>query len=190
MELDIEKFNLLKRAVVKKFGSVPGSPTDFDDLASAIQQASSKFLSVSTLKRMWGYVPSTHEPTYSSLSVLARYAGYRDWHSFCAQAECVVDSGFTSKGVIVAAELETGRQVRIEWNDDKECTIRKIVSPAQFEVVEARNIKLRTGDTFTTNMLMVGERFVAGDCRRNGAALGTYTGAQKGGIKSIKLLTH
>lgn len=185
MDIDLNKLNLLKRAVEKKFGSIPGSPSDFDSLAAQIQSASSKHLSASTIKRVWGYVKTPHSPTYTTLSVLARYVGFNDWYSFCVRTGGGDDSGFSNDGIVIATEMKVGDVLHIEWDDNKGCTVMKIEELAGFKVVEANNIKLKSGDTFTSSIFMIGDKFVATDCWREGAYLGTYTGARKGGIKAI-----
>ncbi|MDE6017905.1 MAG: hypothetical protein K2G85_03725, partial [Muribaculaceae bacterium] len=85
MNFDQYRLRKLKQAVEETFGRTPGSPSDFDTLSYQILSYTNDKLGVSTLKRFWGYVKSTHIPTRTTLSVLARYAGYRDWDSFCSQ---------------------------------------------------------------------------------------------------------
>lgn len=77
---DIEK---LKQAIEKKAGRTMRSPVDFDRLSYLIHENIREQISPSTLKRLWGYVSSSHMPRYSSLSTLARYIGYPDWDAFC-----------------------------------------------------------------------------------------------------------
>lgn len=40
-------------------------------------------ISLSTLKRLWGYVPYTSRPRLTTLNILSRYVGYRDFSAFC-----------------------------------------------------------------------------------------------------------
>ncbi|MDE6535968.1 MAG: hypothetical protein K2K82_08200 [Muribaculaceae bacterium] len=188
MEIDQLKLQLLKQAVERTFGRPLGAPTDFDALSAQILSSTGRTLGVSTLKRLWGYVTSSHTPSYSTLSILARYVGFHDWHSFCSHFHDLDDSGFSKEGMIIAAELEIGATIRAEWNGDKVCSLRKIAQPARFEVVEAKNIKLNPGDTMTIDTLSVGQKLIATDCLRAGRALGTYTGATKDGIIALTQL--
>nr|MBD5376530.1 hypothetical protein [Bacteroides sp.] len=186
MQTDYQNLDLLKEAVERKFGSTPNSPTDFVSLSTDIQTATTKSLGISTLKRVWGYVKSSHAPTYTTLSVLARYAGFRDWYAFCAQCGGNEESGFSEDSVIVSADLECGAIVRAEWGGEKWCTLRKTEHPTRFVIVDAHNIKLRAGDAGTVNTLSIADKFVMTDCERGGVRMGTYIGAKSEGITSIK----
>lgn len=177
MDADQTKLDLLKKTVEHTYGYPIGAPTDFDDLAARILQATNRSLGISTLKRLWGYVKSPHRPSYTTLSILARYAGFHDWHSFCARVQNAEESGFAIDGVIIAADLELGKVIRTEWGGNKMCCFKKIGSPARFEVIESRNIKLAPGDTLTVTTLSVGQKLIVTDCRRDGRSLGTYTAA-------------
>ncbi|MDE6101062.1 MAG: hypothetical protein K2L46_08820 [Paramuribaculum sp.] len=83
MKPDKEKLELLLSIVGKKFGTSPRTPTDFAQLTSAIHQTTGRTIGLSTLKRLWGYVTDQTGTTYSTLTLLCRYAGYSDWDCFC-----------------------------------------------------------------------------------------------------------
>ncbi len=188
MNIDQNKLNLLKQAVELSFGRTPASPYDFDSLSIQIQTATNEKLSISTLKRFWGYVNSSHTPTYTTLSVLARYAGCRDWNSFCAQHPDEEDSGFSNIGIVNATDVALEAVIRVEWAQNKSCTIRKVGQPNKFEVVEAQNIKLNKADTLTVDTLSVGEKFFAKDCCRAAVSLGNYIGARREGVCAIHFI--
>ncbi|WP_276481084.1 hypothetical protein [Paraflavitalea pollutisoli] len=61
------------------------SNSDFEKLAEQIAAATGVQLSVSTLKRLWGKVASTHAPSLTTLHALARYLGYADWRTYQQQ---------------------------------------------------------------------------------------------------------
>ena len=178
METDPIKLENLKKAVEQTYGSPIGAPTDYDALSTQIRQATNRSLGISTLKRLWGYVPSTHQPSYTTLSILARYVGFHDWHSFCARFQDADDSGFSKDGIIISADLDIGATIRAEWSGNKACSLKKIAAPARFEVIDAQNIKLRPGDTLSIEVLSIGQKLIATACLRGGRPLGTYTGAK------------
>lgn len=188
METDPIKLEHLKKAVEQTYGAPIVVPTDFDALSARIRYATNSTLGISTLKRLWGYVTSCHTPSYTTLSILARYAGYHDWHSFCAHFQDTDDSGFSKEGMIIAADMETGTTIRAEWNGHKAVLLKKIDHPARFEVIEARNIKLIPGDTLSIEVFAIGQKLIATDCQRAGLNLGTYTGAIKEGILTLTRL--
>lgn len=185
-KVDDDLLLMLRQAVEKEFGSLPLSPADFDRLAEAIGTSCKDRIASSTLKRIWGYVRNPHSPTFSTLSVLARYAGYRDWDAFYRFAMVEADSGFSTDELIVASEESIGTRIRIEWAGCKGCEIVKAQEPNLFEVSWSMNIKLREGDMCRVNSIAVGERFVASDCHRAGREMGIYIGARHEGIATIR----
>ena len=76
---DIER---LRTVVEQKLGRKVCSPKDFQILHDAVYQECHEMVSISTLKRIWGYVQTTSLPRTSSLTPLAQYAGYADWEDF------------------------------------------------------------------------------------------------------------
>ena len=186
MKTEPDKLNHLREVVEETFGLKPVSPTNFDNLSYQIFSTTGHKVGVSTLKRFWGYVKSPYNATHTTLSVLARYAGYRDWDSFCSQYKGDEDSDFSSSRLIVASELSLKCNVNVEWGSEKSLRLIKINQPNIFEVTESKNIKLLPGDILTIDTLIIGERFLARNCRRNGMDLGTYIGARKTGIKAIQ----
>lgn len=187
-KLDDIYINALKAEVECISTIVPKSPTDFNRLSVAVSAGGKDSLAVSTLKRIWGYVPSRHTPTFTTLSVLARYCGYRDWDAFVLQCDRNTDSDFNNECIITAADEEIGTKLRVDLNDDKWCEIEKIAEPGRFKVTDSMNMKLHKGDEITVNTIAKGDMFVATDCMRNTVSLGTYAGARREGIAAVHRL--
>lgn len=190
MKIDPAKVYLLRIAVEQKFGSSLGSPFDFDRLAAEIETAAGQRLGVSTLKRIWGYVKSPHQPTFTTLSVLSRYLGFRDWTAYCNSIQNLDDSEHDSEfSTVAVVNLEgepVGSLFRLQWDGGKECVIRKIAQPAHFEIVDSHSIKLLKGDVFDLSALAVGQSIYAVNCYRGDRQLGTYIGARNHGVRIIE----
>lgn len=188
MKPDKEKLELLLSAVGWKFGTTPRTPTDFAQLASAVQQTTGRTIGLSTLKRLWGYVKDQTGTTYSTLTLLSRYAGFNDWDCFCRQADGsgeAGDSAFSVKAIVESKTLAVGTSVEIMLGVSKKCVIVKTGEPDKFSVEEASEIKLRAGDEVTVAYMAAGRPFFASDCRRGSRQLGSYTGALGEGICRI-----
>lgn len=83
MEKMIDHIERLKDAVVTVFGQTLDAPTDYERLSADIQRRTGELISVSTLKRLFGYIKPGTIPRPSTLSVLARYVGSAGWSDFC-----------------------------------------------------------------------------------------------------------
>lgn len=68
---------------ISGLGSSEGWATaDFEQLSDLIQAKTGAYLSVTTLKRVWGKVRYDSSPTTNTLNVLVQYLGYSNWHNF------------------------------------------------------------------------------------------------------------
>lgn len=92
MEYSNGQIDALKDTVVETFGRTLDAPTDFDALSSEIQNKTGATISPSTLKRLYGYIKPATTPRPSTLSTLARYAGFAGWSDFC-DVRCVQIGG-------------------------------------------------------------------------------------------------
>ena len=61
------------------------TPKDFEYLRDCIYEECHEMLSISTLKRLWGYNKYDNTPRKSTLNPIARYVGFRDWDDFLQQ---------------------------------------------------------------------------------------------------------
>lgn len=143
----LQEMEKLKHAIEKKAGRTMKSPVDFDRLSYLIYDSTRERISASTLKRLWGYVSSCHMPRYSSLSTLARYAGFPDWDAFCRSLPIATESYFFTGKTIRSENLQPGNRLRIEWNPDRQCTL-EYQGDSTFSILKSVNTQLNAGDTF------------------------------------------
>lgn len=187
--------DILKERVALRFGTVPKTPTDFNLLAVDIFDSTGRSLGISTIKRIWGYVEANHGTSFSSLSILCRYVGFNDWDNFTHYVNNHVaanepeTSGFGNDTVLVTSFLPLGTKIQMDWYDEKSCRIRKIKEPDLFELEATRNIKLKSGDIGRIENIVLGKPFTFIGTRRGSHQMGTYFGAQKGGIKKITIIS-
>lgn len=80
-----EAIGRLLGQVEEKVGRKMKTPRDFDFLAEQIFETMHKSISVSTLKRVWGYVPANGITRESTLDLLAQFAGFASFPQFCQQ---------------------------------------------------------------------------------------------------------
>lgn len=80
-------------------GQTLDSPTDYERLSADIQSKTGELISVSTLKRLFGYLKPGTVPRPSTLSVLSRYVGFSGWSDFCSGEECSQPCKVSKKAV-------------------------------------------------------------------------------------------
>lgn len=171
----------LLRKVEAKYGQHPKTPGMFDLLALDIKKTCGQSISVSTLKRVWGYVQSTHEPSQETLSLLARYVGSRDWDDF---QQSYSESGFINRPVITADHIPAGQLLRLSWQPDHHCVVEHL-GDGLFVVRQSEGSKLMAGDTFYTEIMGVGLPLYAHDLTHDGVRHKLYVAGAHSGLQNI-----
>ena len=168
----------------KNAGFTPKTPSDFNALSLLILKKTQNTISVSSLKRLWGYVPYKSSPSPNTLNILARFNGYTDWETFAKNNSSVMSetSEFLYGEILDPDSVEEGKTIEIIWGRNKRCLIRKS-SGNRFRVIESENIKLMRDDTFRLEHICVGMPLCVHDIIRDSQTIPAYIGARKGGIR-------
>ena len=116
-------FEQLKLEVENLVGRPIKTPKDFEFLSCQIEGYTRETISVSTLKRMWGYVVSNCKPSKYNLNLLSRMVGYPDWSSFVGGQEGLSSSRFFVKSKLIADALQKGELVKLTWCPGRVLTI-------------------------------------------------------------------
>lgn len=76
----------LKEAVESKLGYDLNTPRDFESCRATVFDLLHENISVSTLKRMWGYVsqPNDYKPSIHTLDTLSQFVDYECFMTFCS----------------------------------------------------------------------------------------------------------
>lgn len=181
-----QQLETLKRLIEVRLGQRPAVPTDFSRLALSIYKVTGNKLSVSTIKRLWGYVTVHSSPSISTLDILSRYVGYTSWNKFLESGTSSDISYFTSNETLDAAKLPVGSLIRIAWDPDRECLL-KLTGAKRFEVIEATNAKLQVGDRFTAHIFSRGEPLFCSEITRDSKALPLYVAARSHGLTKVEV---
>lgn len=171
-------------------GFTPTSPSEFSELCWHIQKRTGRTISLSSVKRLWGYVNYQGFPSVTTLNNLAQFNNYKSWAAFLLSDAVNTnddDSGFMAESVINADNLNNGDRILLTWNSEKSCEI-EYISHQRFRVNRSTNIKLKAGDTFSLHTISIGLPIYITDIARGTDRIPAYIGAKKGGILSITLL--
>ena len=168
-----EDFERLKHEVETLVGRTIMSPKDFEFLTCQILGYTKESISISTLKRMWGYVASSCKPSAYNLNLLSRMVGYPDWESFVAGKNAISSSRFFVKSKLVAEALNLGEQVKVNWHPGRVIVV-EYCGDDRFEVMESVNSKLSVGDTFVCHQFVADEPLYLSNLHHPGIPLCNY----------------
>lgn len=181
-----DKFNELLAAIARSLGGRLSTPRDFELLSDRLQERTGERLSVSTLKRLWGYVPNAYTPSQHTLDLLAHFVGYGSWEQFAAGR--AVDSRPPSDPIlsrrlsVAGGELPTGGRVRLLWPPGRECVVEH-QGGSRFVVLESKATRLQPGDTFVCGLIIEGEPLYLDDLCQAGRAPSAYVCGQVSGVR-------
>lgn len=173
-------------------GLIPTTPSEFNSLIYRIKNRTHQEISLSSIKRIWGYVPYENFPSKNILNILSRFNGYANWDDFISHSDEKRDpetSDYFYETMITVDSLSKGQILQISWGNEKGCVL-EYMSNYIFIVKEAYNIKLKPHDTLRLHTLCVGLPFYSIDIKRGEKIIPGYIGAKKRGITSIKILNQ
>lgn len=180
---------LLRTMVEESVARKMKSPADFQFLTGVIQERCKETLAVSTLKRLWGYVDGYDSTRFSTLSILARCVGFRDWDDFLLNHNRVGDSSQPVIGcAFYASEFTVEQRVRITWAPDRRVVLQYLGNES-FKVVESENSKLKIDDTFHCSCFIIGEPLYLDNFVRDGQPPMLFVVGNKGGLTGVELVS-
>lgn len=174
----------LLTAVEQSIGRKMATPRDFELLSESLARRLGEQLSVSTLKRLWGYVSNDFNPSRYTIDVLARFVGYNSWEKFVSgRAGNVPPSDpIMAASLNVSESLTAGARLRLTWAPDRECVVRYLGN-AEWTVEQSRNTRLQAGDEFKCGLIIAGEPLYLDDLRQQGRKPTVYVCGQIGGVR-------
>lgn len=185
----IPEVNYLLSKVEKKYGRRVATTTDYESLSVAIEIETNDLLSASTLKRIWGYVSEKPTPRLSTLDILSRYIGDKDFRQFCENLKTsdAFESTFFSAKCLTVSDLEIGKKVTIGWNPDRLVTLTYLGN-SEFEVIKSVNSKLKVGDKFQSTDFVLGSPLYIARILRDGAYTSPFIAGKNEGLNRVEVL--
>ncbi len=190
----MDKYTALRNLVAitnKNIGFTPKTPSDFFILCEMIKEKTNSQISISSLKRIWGYVNYKGYPYATTLDILSKFNNYRDWERFLKELENLPDenaSEYIKEKLVNPESLVPGDRIAISWSSNKGCLI-EFIEENRFRILESENIKLKPEDTFRLHSICIGLPFYATDIKRGELTLAGYIGAKAEGVQSIKVIS-
>ena len=176
----------LRRDIEEYIGYSLNTPNDFMHLLLLIWEEQHAVLSLSTIKRLWGYIDSNANPRISTLNTLSKLLGYADWNTYLANLEkrCEVESDiFVGEG-IYPADLCRGDLLQVQWLPNRQCVFRYL-GDNHFVVQESVRSKLHAGDTFNALAFIIGKPLYLSNLHHSGDTSTSYVAGKKNGLTSV-----
>ena len=177
----------LIRITNKNLGFEPQTPSEFNQVSITVKKKTGHTISLSSIKRLWGYVNYNSSPSQNILNILSRFNDFDDWDDYLRRygSQGIDESShFLNENMIESESLNQGDILLIKWDKDKSCKIL-YVGAHRFKVLESSNIKLLPDDEFLMHSVTVGLPFFAAEIHRGSELIAGYIGARRSGVQSI-----
>ncbi len=182
MEMEQEHLAALREAVENRYGQSMNSPSDFAGLCDQVALVLGEQISMSTVKRVWGYVTGYATIRVSTLNILSRYAGCRDWRDFCDTLSSPDVSSFPTGDVVALSTLRVGDHVEVTWSPGRRIVAQNL-GQGRMRVVESQRSKLAVGTTFSCTGFVNGEQLMLTQVETAGTDhTKTYVCGKRGGV--------
>ena len=181
----------LCRDIEQHVGQKLQSPADFQLLIHQIWEKQHAVISLSTIKRLWGYVASNGAPRLSTLNTLARYLDFADWNAYLVALEQQggIESAMFMEEGIQTSELKKGDLIAVAWQPNRQCTFLYL-GDNLFVVEESKNAKLQRGTTFSAARFMVGQPMYLDNILLADGTHTSYVAGKHHGLTSVNLIKH
>lgn len=184
MDLQENQLSILRNEIEQIFSRKVKTPADFVALSEDIQQKTKQYISISTLKRLWGYVKSNPSHRIDTLNVIASYLGFDSWQDY--NRSKTEESDFLHTGQVLSQNLDANDIVDFSWNPNRHCQA-VCQSDGTFCVTQAENCKLKVGDTFKTLGFFYGEPLYITDLTHDAETGLTYVCGRTHGLTNVKV---
>jgi hypothetical protein len=181
----------LRSDLEQRVGQQLQSPADFQLLIQQIWEKNHAVLSLSTIKRLWGYVESNGAPRLSTLNTLAQFLGFTDWNAYLVALEQrggTESAMFTGEGM-QAADLQVGDRIAVAWQPNRQCTFRYL-GDNQFVVEESKNAKLQQGTTFSAVRFTIGHPMYLDNILLADGTRTSYVAGKRNGLTSVTKINN
>ena len=186
---EIPELQYLLELVEKQYGRKLSTTTDFESLSVIIEKATGDLLSSSTLKRLYGYVSLNTVPRKTTLDILSRFIGNRDYETFriSLSNDPQFSSRFFSAKTVTTSELKAGDRLRIGWPANRIVTLNYLGNDL-FEVETSVNASLVKGDRFRQVSFMKGYPLYLSRILRDGDYTPAYVAGMNSGLNLLEIV--
>lgn len=190
MQQDSQYFiDCLRQDLEHKVGRTMKTPSDFNVLILEIQKIMKGSPSLSTLKRLWQYVPVASSRSMTTLNTLSRFLGYQDWPDYIENLmrSNRIESSFLTSNTILASRLTPGDVVDCEWNPGRHVSM-EYLGDNRFKVLCNEMSKLKEGFTLTAVIFSKGNPLFATEVMDGDTNLGNYIAGKESGLTSLRYI--
>lgn len=189
MNVNEHEIKELIRLIENRLGRSLTAPVDFSILSLEIEKTLNETISISTIKRLVGYVNDEHKPSITTLNLLSRYVGYHNWATLQLHIDDTT-SGSLNDNIIQSDSLAIGDEIEMGWQPDRYCHVQYLGSH-RFEVLKVVGSKhLQRGDTFEALVMCLDQPVMATNHRHGDECRPVYIIGRRHGLSLLRKIEN
>ena len=188
---DEKSINLLLEAIKHRIERSMDTPSDYIYLSADIEKRLNEYISATTLKRLFKYIPSDINPRTSTLSILSRYLSYNGWEDFYKNyvpQKKDNESAFITHKCIISSQLKIGDIVEVAWMPNRRCLF-EYLGNERFKVIHSENALIKANDSFRVKQFLLNHSLYIDELIQYGTnEKKSYVAGYKSGITYLSVL--
>ena len=180
---------IIRERVENKFGQEIRYSKDCEVLANEISNTTTKKISVSTIKRLFGFAKGIEEPRLYTMDVLAVYLGYKNYDGLMLEFKSATSSEFEIVEEIRVDELNLNVELALHYEPNRWLKLRYL-GDSKFELLEVVNSKLLEKDIVVVSHIVRDYPLFLSNVIRQEKNLGSYIAAKISGVTAIRILAN
>ena len=146
---------------------------DIEVLCSKIFESTKRYIGVTTMKRLLGYISDSRKTNEYTLNTVSMYLGYKSWNDLCSSMRVDSDWDFPDEKVYVD-NLQLGEKLTVSyWDREVSFVVVSHNDKKALQVIKSVNSSLKMDDVLMIEHLEVGQKLEAREVYR-GNLTGNY----------------
>jgi hypothetical protein len=180
---------IIRDRIEQKFGQDIRYSKDCEVLANEISNNTTKKISATTVKRLFGLAKGIEEPRLYTMDALAVYLGYKNYDDLLIELKSANSSEFEIVEEIRVEELNCNVELALHYEPNRLLKLRYL-GDSKFELLEVLNSKLKEKDIVIVHHIVRNYPIFMSNVIRHDKNLGSYIAAKISGVTAIRILSN
>jgi hypothetical protein len=176
---------IVKEKIENKFNAPIRYSKDCDLLAVAISNETRSKISGSTIKRMFGIIPTKHSPSLYTLDVLSVYLGYANYDDLINEFRAHLEPLRMNLKELDSAEIAPGYKFKVSYDKEFHFTI-EMLENKNICISESNDSRWKIGDLIEFKRILVNYPLFIENYSRKGIPQGESIVGKILGVRTIE----
>ena len=180
---------VIKEKIENKFNSPIRYSKDCDLLAAAISLETRSKISGSTIKRLFGIIPTKHNPSLYTLDVISVYLGYANYDELINEFRTHLEPLRSNLKELNSHDITSRLKFKVSYDKNFHFTIERIENQA-ICIIDSNDSRWKKGDHLEFKRIMINYPIFIENYIRQGISKGESIAGKILGVRTIENVTE